>query len=371
MRQYEVGETFIAEVERIAGPRGIDATWRSPKSCPPWRSSPDRATGSPTSTRSERHGERSSAARAHDLCLWWAAAGDRGLLRWRGLAPRCSRWRSTRSSCRSRSTSTTGCVTEDAAEAEVVAAVATRLGAEFRSGAASRSPRGPTWKAHAPRRALRPRSSRQASPSGASTVLVGHTADDQAEPVLLNVLRGAATTGLAGMAPTRDRIARPLLGWRRAGAAARAVRATRAARARRPDEPRRQVPAGGDPPRGHAAARTHRRARPHAGVGSPGRAAPRGDRVPRRRSRVAAWPGPEARRCGGPAAGAAAGPGPARVAQLAGRAAPVRPTSSQACASWPRAGARAVELAGGRAVPGTTRRPRASRGRFQRRLARG
>ena len=28
MRQYEVGETFIAEVERIAGPRGIDAAWR-------------------------------------------------------------------------------------------------------------------------------------------------------------------------------------------------------------------------------------------------------------------------------------------------------------------------------------------------------
>ncbi len=47
-------------------------------------------------------------------------------------------------------------------------------------------------------------------------MLVGHTADDQAETVLLNVLRGAATTGLAGMPATRDRIARPLLGWRRA-----------------------------------------------------------------------------------------------------------------------------------------------------------
>jgi tRNA(Ile)-lysidine synthase len=51
---------------------------------------------------------------------------------------------------------------------------------------------------------------------GAELVLVGHTADDQAETVLLNVLRGAAAAGLAGMSPRRDRIARPLLGFRRA-----------------------------------------------------------------------------------------------------------------------------------------------------------
>ncbi|MEN9505955.1 MAG: tRNA lysidine(34) synthetase TilS [Actinomycetota bacterium] len=42
-------------------------------------------------------------------------------------------------------------------------------------------------------------------------VLTGHTADDQAETVLLNVLRGAAIDGLAGIRASR----RPLLGLRR------------------------------------------------------------------------------------------------------------------------------------------------------------
>lgn len=51
---------------------------------------------------------------------------------------------------------------------------------------------------------------------GASWVLTGHTADDQAETVLLNVLRGAATDGLAGIPARRGALARPLLGVRRA-----------------------------------------------------------------------------------------------------------------------------------------------------------
>ena len=34
MRQYEVGETFIAAVEREAGPRAIDAAWRGPEFLP-------------------------------------------------------------------------------------------------------------------------------------------------------------------------------------------------------------------------------------------------------------------------------------------------------------------------------------------------
>ena len=46
-------------------------------------------------------------------------------------------------------------------------------------------------------------------------VLLGHTLDDQAESVLLGLLRGSGTRSLAGMAPVRMPFIRPLLGVRR------------------------------------------------------------------------------------------------------------------------------------------------------------
>ncbi len=51
---------------------------------------------------------------------------------------------------------------------------------------------------------------------GAVATLVGHTADDQAETVLLNLLRGGATAGLGAMAPRHGTLIRPLLALRRA-----------------------------------------------------------------------------------------------------------------------------------------------------------
>jgi tRNA(Ile)-lysidine synthase len=59
---------------------------------------------------------------------------------------------------------------------------------------------------------------------GATAVLVGHTADDQAETVVLNLLRGSGSAGLAGMPARRGRVVRPLLGARRADVRAECTR---------------------------------------------------------------------------------------------------------------------------------------------------
>jgi tRNA(Ile)-lysidine synthase len=52
--------------------------------------------------------------------------------------------------------------------------------------------------------------------TGAVATLVAHTRDDQAETVLLNLLRGSGTAGLSGMPRRRGPVCRPLLDMRRA-----------------------------------------------------------------------------------------------------------------------------------------------------------
>ncbi len=57
---------------------------------------------------------------------------------------------------------------------------------------------------------------RVADRAKANRIATGHTASDQAETVLLNILRGTGPAGLAGIPPVRGRIIRPLLAVSRA-----------------------------------------------------------------------------------------------------------------------------------------------------------
>ncbi len=57
---------------------------------------------------------------------------------------------------------------------------------------------------------------RVADEAGARWIALAHTADDQAETVLMHLLRGAGPAGLAGMRPVDGRYVRPLLEARRA-----------------------------------------------------------------------------------------------------------------------------------------------------------
>jgi tRNA(Ile)-lysidine synthase len=97
-----------------------------------------------------------------------------------------------------------GLRSESASEAALVEKAARYFGAAFVSRRVAIAP-GPNLEARARRARY------DALPVG---VLTGHTADDQAETVLLNLLRGAGIDGLAGMRPTGG-AARPLIRIRR------------------------------------------------------------------------------------------------------------------------------------------------------------
>ncbi|HVW35291.1 MAG TPA: tRNA lysidine(34) synthetase TilS, partial [Acidimicrobiia bacterium] len=105
-----------------------------------------------------------------------------------------------------------------AAEADVVAGFARRLGTGFAAEAVT-VPAGPNFEARA-REARYEALERARVRLGATAVLVGHSRDDQAETVLLNILRGAGVSGLAGMPARRGTVVRPLLDVPRADLAA-------------------------------------------------------------------------------------------------------------------------------------------------------
>lgn len=94
-----------------------------------------------------------------------------------------------------------------AADAQYVADLAQRHGATIRLGRAERPPRSED-DAREQRYAFLRRVAREA---GARAIATGHTRDDQAETVLLHLVRGSGITGLAAMRPKRDDIVRPLL----------------------------------------------------------------------------------------------------------------------------------------------------------------
>lgn len=108
---------------------------------------------------------------------------------------------------------------DDAADAAVAAAHATALGLAFAEQTVHVAVDGSGLEAAA-RTARYDALVRSARQQGAAAVLIGHTADDHAETVVLNLARGSGIRGLAGIPAEREvaatvRIVRPLLRIRR------------------------------------------------------------------------------------------------------------------------------------------------------------
>ena len=98
-------------------------------------------------------------------------------------------------------------------DADACALLCARLGVELRRAAVRVAPGNVQASARKARyAALR----REATLVGATLVATGHTRDDQAETVLLRLLRGSGARGLAGIPPRRGIIIRPLIDRSRA-----------------------------------------------------------------------------------------------------------------------------------------------------------
>jgi tRNA(Ile)-lysidine synthase len=102
-------------------------------------------------------------------------------------------------------------------ESEAVRALCDRLGVPCRVERVTVR-RGPPWDGleAESRRARHAALERAARELGITRVATGHTADDQAETVLMRLLQGAGPRGLGGIAPVRGHLIRPLIETRRA-----------------------------------------------------------------------------------------------------------------------------------------------------------
>ncbi|MGH7722864.1 MAG: tRNA lysidine(34) synthetase TilS [Candidatus Dormibacteria bacterium] len=106
-----------------------------------------------------------------------------------------------------------------AAEAALVAAAAAQRGLPFSALTVAVAARGPSLQDRA-REARRGALRQLATTVGATAIALAHTADDQAETVLMRALAGATPRALAAMAERSGPLARPLLRVWRADVAA-------------------------------------------------------------------------------------------------------------------------------------------------------